>query len=118
MPGEDLHLSMLVRSQAHLNRCAVGKGPNLLHLSPSIACICRRTPIDRILCKYTRPLGIWPGYSAHSMRATFITTTTALNNRASLEDVQRDVGLANPSTTKLYDRRGHNPEKPAAFIAT
>ena len=24
MPGEDLHLSMLVRSQAHLNRCAVG----------------------------------------------------------------------------------------------
>ena len=24
MPGEDLHLSMLVRLQAHLNRCAVG----------------------------------------------------------------------------------------------
>ena len=25
MPGEDLHLSMLVRSQAHLNRFAVGE---------------------------------------------------------------------------------------------
>jgi len=24
MPGEDLHLSMLVHTQAHLNRCAVG----------------------------------------------------------------------------------------------
>jgi integrase/recombinase XerD len=50
------------------------------------------------------------------MRATFI--TTALDNGASLEDVQRDVGHADPSTTKLYDRRGHNPEKSAAFFAT
>jgi len=24
MPGEDLHLSMLIHTQAHLNRCAVG----------------------------------------------------------------------------------------------
>lgn len=72
--------------------------------------------IDRILRKYTRGLGIGPGYSAHSMRATFI--TTALNNGVSLEDVQRDVGHADPSTTKLYDRRGHNPEKSAAFFAT
>lgn len=72
--------------------------------------------IDRILHKYARGLGIGPGYSAHSMRATFI--TTALNNGASLEDVQRDVGHADPSTTKLYDRRGHNPEKSAAFFAT
>jgi hypothetical protein len=37
---------------------------------------------------------------------------------ASLEDVQRDVGHADPSTTKLYDRRGYNPEKSAAFFAT
>jgi hypothetical protein len=27
-------------------------------------------------------------------------------------------GHADPSTTKLYDRRGHNPEKSAAFFAT
>jgi hypothetical protein len=44
--------------------------------------------------------------------------TTALNNGASLEDVQRDVGHADPSTTKLYDRRGHNPERSASFFAT
>jgi site-specific recombinase XerD len=72
--------------------------------------------IARALGRYARRLGLGPGYSAHSMRATFI--TTALNNGASLEDVQRDVGHADPSTTKLYDRRGHNPERSAAFFAT
>jgi integrase/recombinase XerD len=72
--------------------------------------------VDRILRKYAAALGLGGGYSAHSMRATFI--TTALNNGASLEDVQRDVGHADPSTTKLYDRRGHNPEKSASFFAT
>jgi integrase/recombinase XerD len=72
--------------------------------------------IDRILRKYAAKVGLDNGYSAHSMRATFI--TTALNNGASLEDVQRDVGHADPSTTKLYDRRGHNPEKSASFFAT
>lgn len=72
--------------------------------------------VDRILRKYAASLGLDSGYSAHSMRATFI--TTALNNGASLEDVQRDVGHADPSTTKLYDRRGHNPEKSASFFAT
>jgi integrase/recombinase XerD len=72
--------------------------------------------VDRVLRKYAAALGLDSGYSAHSMRATFI--TTALNNGASLEDVQRDVGHADPSTTKLYDRRGHNPEKSASFFAT
>jgi site-specific recombinase XerD len=72
--------------------------------------------VDRILRKYAAACGMAHGYSAHTMRATFI--TTALNNGASLEDVQRDVGHADPSTTKLYDRRGHNPEKSAAFFAT
>lgn len=41
--------------------------------------------------------------------ATFI--TTALENRAQLEDVQKLAGHRDPSTTKLYDRRGYNPEK-------
>lgn len=72
--------------------------------------------IDRILRHYAALVGFGAGYSAHSMRATFV--TTALNNGASLEDVQRDVGHADPSTTKLYDRRGHNPENSAAFFAT
>lgn len=72
--------------------------------------------IDRILRKYARKaLGKPRGYSAHSMRATFI--TTALENGANLEDVQEAVGHADPSTTKQYDRRGFNPEKAASFFA-
>ena len=50
------------------------------------------------------------------MRATFI--TTALANGATLEDVQKAAGHRDPSTTKLYDRRGYNPEKAASFFAT
>jgi site-specific recombinase XerD len=71
--------------------------------------------IDRILRKYARHIGLDRGYSAHSMRATFI--TTALDNGASLEDVQSAAGHADPSTTKLYDRRGYNPGKSASFFA-
>jgi integrase len=71
--------------------------------------------IDRILRKYARHIGLERGYSAHSMRATFI--TTALDNGASLEDVQSAAGHADPSTTKLYDRREYNPEKSASFFA-
>lgn len=77
------------------------------HLSPDM--------VDRILKKYAKRVGLPHSFSAHSMRATFI--TTALQNGASLEDVQRDVGHADPTTTKLYDRRGHNPEKSASFFA-
>jgi integrase/recombinase XerD len=72
--------------------------------------------IDRILRKYAKRIGLERGYSAHSMRATFI--TTALDNGASLEDVQRAAGHADPSTTKLYDKRGYNPEKSASFFAS
>ncbi len=86
------------------------RGPQSMrrHLHPDV--------IDRILRKYARAaLGKARGYSAHSMRATFI--TTALENGASLEDVQEAVGHADPSTTKQYDRRGFNPEKAASFFA-
>jgi len=34
------------------------------------------------------------------------------------EDVQKAAGHRDPSTTKLYDRRGYNPEKAASFFAT
>lgn len=71
--------------------------------------------IDRVVKSYARRLGLDRGYSAHSMRATFI--TTALDNGCSLEDVQRAAGHADPSTTKLYDRRGYDPEKSASFFA-
>ena len=50
------------------------------------------------------------------MRATFI--TTALENGAQLEDVQKAAGHRDPSSTKLYDRRGYNPEKAASLFAT
>lgn len=72
--------------------------------------------IDRVLRKHAGALGLDRGYSAHSMRATFI--TTALENGCSLEDVQRAAGHREPGTTKLYDRRGYNPEKSASFFAT
>jgi integrase/recombinase XerD len=72
--------------------------------------------IDRVLRKYAGAIGLDRGYSAHSMRATFI--TTALENGCSLEDVQRAAGHSEPGTTKLYDRRGYNPEKSASFFAT
>jgi hypothetical protein len=59
--------------------------------------------------------GLERGYAAHAMWAAFI--TTALDNGASLEEVQSAAGHADPSTTKLYDRRGYNPEKSASFFA-
>jgi integrase/recombinase XerD len=72
--------------------------------------------IDRVLRKHAAATGLTRGYSAHSMRATFI--TTALGNGATLDDVLRAAGHSEPSTTKLYDRRGYNPEKSASFYAT
>lgn len=59
--------------------------------------------IDRVVRKYAATIGLDRGYSAHSMRATFI--TTALENGAQFEDVQKAAGHRDPSTTKLYDRR-------------
>jgi integrase len=84
------------------------------HLHPDV--------IDRVLRKYARKIGVTRGYSAHSMRATFI--TTALDNGASLEDVQSAAGHADPSTTKLYDRRGYHtlctgsPNRPSSTGAS
>ena len=89
-------------------RKRVRKRPLRRHLQPEA--------VDKILRDYAALAGLDAGYTAHSMRATFI--TTALDKGASLEDVQRDVGHADPGTTKLYDRRGYNPEKSAAFFAT
>jgi site-specific recombinase XerD len=126
--GEDLLLAInpqtVQRIEEYLAAAEHGDDLNGPLFRPLRSNQCRRdrrrplhpVMIDRILRKYARAVGLGRGYSAHSMRATFI--TTALNNGASLEDVQRDVGHADPSTTKLYDRRGHNPEKSASFFAT
>ena len=56
------------------------------------------------------------GFSAHSMRATFI--TAALESGATLNDMQRAAGHAELGSTKFNDRRGYNPEKSASFFAT
>ncbi len=79
---------------------------------------CHPTPsqIDRLVRKYAAAIGLARGYSAHSMRATFI--TTALENGALPEDVQKVTRHRDPSTTKLYDRHGYDPEKAAGLSAT
>ena len=63
-----------------------------------------------------RGLGLTRGYSAHSMRTTFI--TTVFENGAQLEDVQKAAGYRNTSITEFYDCRSYNLEKTASFYAT
>ena len=65
--------------------------------------------------RFELALGRSVGYSVRSMRATF--ATTALENEADIEEVQFAMGHSDISTTKLYDRRRHNPEKAAAYFA-
>ena len=75
--------------------------------------------IDKLLRRYVKKaLELEHGFSAHSMRATFITTVP--DNGAPLEDedLRRAVGHADPPTTKLYDCCGHSPENSASFLAT
>ena len=72
--------------------------------------------IWHVFKRWSKAIGLDPVYSSHSMRATC--ATRALENGASLEEVQRLLGHANPATTKLYDRRGYNPERSASFFAT
>lgn len=126
--GEDLSLAInpqtASRIDAYLERAGHAQdrdGPLFRPVTGENRSVSVRRPlspdqIDRLLRHYAKVAGMGDGYSAHSMRATFI--TTALTNGANLEDVQRDVGHMDPTTTKLYDRRGHNPEKSAAFFAT
>ena len=72
--------------------------------------------IGRMVGKYMKQaLGIGRGFSAHSCRATF--ATNALEKGCPLEDVQEALGHADSRTTKLYDKRGHSPERSAAFFA-
>ena len=72
--------------------------------------------VNNVFKRWCRACGVsTEHFSAHSMRATFI--TEALNAGAALEDVQNQVGHAKPDTTKLYDRRDYNPERaPSLFV--
>lgn len=95
-----------LRNNGKVNR-SMGAEVDARHMDPDA--------IDRIVRKYALGIGLSRDYSAHSMRATFI--TTALKNGAKFEDVQDAAGHANPSTTRLYDKRGYDPEKSASFFA-
>jgi site-specific recombinase XerD len=64
-------------------------------------------------CGNTPALGLDRGYSAHSMRATFI--TTALETGAQLEDVQKAAGHRDPTTTKLYEGEHTTRRRRRAF---
>jgi integrase/recombinase XerD len=67
-----------------------------------------------VLQKFGKRLKLEYDYLAHSMHATFI--TTALEKGATLEDLQRTVGHADPATTQLHDRRRFMPEYSAASV--
>lgn len=107
----------LPRGQAPTRNSGAGRGPVLL--PETNAGLARRSrPRDTPgTARPGDPLHRPPGRSeALRARATFI--TTALQNGASTEDVQPDVGHADPTTTMLQDRWGHTPEKIAPFLAT
>jgi len=69
--------------------------------------------IDRVLRKLAVDRGLGRGYSAHSIRASSI--TTALKNGAQLERLQKAAGLRDPSATKLYDWCGITPRRRRVF---
>src|SRR2546426_12713451 len=84
---------------------------------------CRR-PHPRSLCpvrlsKISYQKGLNPSPDAPACGSLVILThpSTAYKIGARMEDVQSAAGHADPSTTKLYDRRGYNPEKSASFFA-
>jgi hypothetical protein len=52
--------------------------------------------IDRVVRKFATEIWLDRDYSAHSMRATFV--TTALENGAQLEDVQKAAARARPNS--------------------
>ena len=68
---------------------------------------------------------------AKLVHGTTVATTTIIGRKGArtavlttagfrdvLEDLQKAAGHRDPSTTKLYDRRGYNPEEAASFFAT
>ncbi|MFK7846068.1 MAG: tyrosine-type recombinase/integrase [Rhodothermales bacterium] len=72
-----------------------------------------RQQVARIFAKYRKKAGLPASYTPHSARATC--ATTALNNGARLEDVQKMLGHADIRTTQIYDRRKHQHKDSAVF---
>jgi hypothetical protein len=65
------------------------------------------TDATDLVVRNTPPSSGSTGYSAHSTRAMFITTT--LERGAQLEAVRKAAGHRDPSTIELYNRRGLQP---------
>ncbi|WP_159907961.1 tyrosine-type recombinase/integrase, partial [Caballeronia humi] len=53
------------------------------------------------------------GFRVHSLRAT--AATNALERNADIASVQEWLGHANIATTRIYDRRRHQPEDSPTF---
>ena len=70
----------------------------------------------RMIRRRARDAGIDAEICCHTFRATGI--TAYLENGGTLENAQLMAAHESPRTTKLYDRRGYNPEKAASSFAT
>ena len=86
--------------------CGVNKG----HQFKGI----RRLQFYSIFKKYAQKVGLPPGVTPHSTRATFI--TEALENNCPIEAVQRSVGHKKISTTQMYDKRHRKHRDSASFF--
>jgi site-specific recombinase XerD len=70
--------------------------------------------VYKMLKKYAASAGIQvDGLCLHALRAT--AATNALENKSDIAFVQKWLGHANISTTKLYDRRSSRPEDSPTF---
>jgi len=65
---------------------------------------------DSIYHAIVKPYG---GIGVHSLRAT--AATNALDHQSDIAEVQKWLGHANISTTRLYDRRKSRPEDSPTF---
>jgi integrase len=97
--------------KAFLFRTSRGHGGTALADQPM-------TQVDawRMVRKRAVAAGITAPIGNHSFRATGITAYLA--NGGTLEHAQSMAAHESPRTTKLYDRRGYDPEKAASFFAT
>jgi hypothetical protein len=72
--------------------------------------------IDRVLRKHATALGM--GRGIRRIRCARPLSLPRWRTVQHATTCQRAAGHVEPGSTKLYDRRGYNPEKSASFFAT
>lgn len=72
-----------------------------------------KSDVFRTIQRLARKAGVDGRISPHSLRHTF--ATIALDNGASLRDLQDSLGHADPRTTRRYDRSRNSLEKSAGY---